>query len=255
MDNASRLAAFGKPTDIRDIEKGIADSFVDDSREGHVQKKTFSPSRLAWGSGGCPRNWYFLFNGVNSKETVSSFAKNNMQNGSDSHARMQEQILNGPLDAVCEEQLQYDDPPINSYCDVIVEYQGKRVPIEIKTANNTAYEYRELTGIAANYHILQLLIYMYILGSDLGFIMYENKNDYRKMLIPVRMTEEHKEIINNAIEWMRITRKAYEDNTMPQYFKGRRVNSKICKDCPIKEECDSAGEGEVYIPLLKDFAA
>lgn len=253
MDNAERLASFGLPQDIKDINKGIKDSFVDDHRDSFVQKKTFSPSRLAWGSGGCPRNWFFLFNGVNSKETVSSFAKNNMQNGSDSHSRMQKQILEGPLDAVCEEQLQFNDPPINSFCDVIVEYEGQRVPIEIKTANNTAYEYRELSGKAADYHILQLLVYMLILGSDLGFIMYENKNDYRKMLVPVRMTDENREIIENAFEWMRQTRTAYDENQMPKYFKGRRVNSKICKDCPIKEECDSAGEGVVELPLLKDF--
>lgn len=160
MDNGDRLASFNQPDDVKFITKGIQDSFVDKETDEEVTKKTFSPSRLAWGAGGCPRNWYFLFNGVNYKETVSSFAKNNMQNGSDSHARMQEQILAGPLDAVCEEQLQYVDPPINSFCDVIVEYEGQRVPIEIKTANMLAYEYRETSKVAAEYHVLQLLVYM-----------------------------------------------------------------------------------------------
>lgn len=254
MDNGDRLAGFGQPSDIKLITKGIQDSFIDVTTEEQVKKKTFSPSRLAWGSGGCPRNWYFLFNGVNSKETISSFAKNNMQSGSDGHARMQDQILSGPLDAVCEEQLRNVDPPINSFCDVIVNLEDKRVPIEIKTCNDLAFEYREASRKAADYHILQLLVYMKILGTDLGFVMYENKNTYDKIMIPVRMTPEHQETIDNAWAWMQETRKAYEDDEMPKYFKNRRKNSKICGQCAIKEACDEAGDGTVYIPLLKDYS-
>lgn len=254
MDNLQKLMNLGRSDDVKDIMKGIRDSFVDDVRDGFVQKKTFSPSRVAWGSGGCPRNWYFLFTGVNSKETISSFAQDNMQNGTDSHARIQDRIMSGPLDVVCEENLEYNDPPINSYCDVIVEYQGKRVPVEIKTCNQVAFEYREGSGKAADYHILQLLVYMKILGSDLGFIMYENKNSYEKLLIPVHMDEVNTETIENAFAWMRETREAFDNSQLPKYFKGRRSNSKICKECPVKAVCDETGDGVVDIPLLKDYS-
>jgi hypothetical protein len=95
---------------------------------------------------------------------------------------------------------------------------------------------------------------MKILGTDLGFVMYENKNTYDKIMIPVRMTPEHQETIDNAWAWMQETRKAYEDDEMPKYFKNRRKNSKICGQCAIKEACDEAGDGTVYIPLLKDYS-
>lgn len=255
MDNAEKLASFGQPRDIKEITQGIINSFVDIEKDDFVTKTTFSPSRLAWGSGGCPRYWYFLFNGVQYKETVSSFAQNNMQNGTDSHERMQKQIESGPLEVVCEEQLRNEDPPINSYCDVIVEYEDQRVPVEIKTCNDMAFEYRSNSRKPAEYHVLQLLVYMKMLGSDLGFIMYENKNTYEKIMIPIRMTDERKVYIDAVFDWMRNVRKAFDDDEMPKYFKNRRKNSKICGQCPIKEACDEAGNGTVDLPLLKDVAA
>lgn len=252
MNNAERLAGLSQPRDVKEITKGIIDSFVDTDRDEFVKKTTFSPSRLAWNEGRCPRYWYFLFKGVQHKETITSFAKNNMANGTDAHERLQKQISEGPLEVVIEEQLRYSDPPINSFCDVIVEYQGKRVPIEIKTCSQVAYEYRESSRKAADYHILQLLVYMKILDTDLGFIMYENKNGYDKLMIPVRMTPELKAYIDDAFEWMRNALKAFEEDTMPTYFKGRRKNSKMCGRCPIKESCDAAGQGVVDLPLLKE---
>lgn len=253
MNNAQKLAALTKPKDVLDIESGILGSFVDLQKENHVQKKSFSPSRLSWSSGICARRNWFLFNGVTEKETVSAFAQDNMQNGTDSHERLQKSILSGPLDAECEVQLQSDDPPINSYCDVVVHYNGQDVPIEIKTSNDIAFEYRNAKQKASDYHIFQLLIYMKLLNSDLGFIMYENKNTYEKILIPVRMDAENREIIESAFEWMQKVYKAYEDQQMPMFFKNRRKNSKICNDCPVREHCEQAGQGEVDIPLLTKY--
>lgn len=238
--------------EVREIAESIRACFSDVETEGFVQKKSFSPSRLAWGSGGCPRNWYFLFHGVQGKRVDSSDSLDTMQNGSDSHARIQKRIMDGDVDAVCEEQLQFSDPPINSYCDVIVNHKGKRVPIEIKTSKSEAFAYRHTSVTPAEYHVFQLLVYMKILETDVGFIMYENKNDYKKIMMPVYMTPENKKIVDDAFEWMRKVKAASDKDKLPKYFKGRRANSKICKDCDLKALCDSVGEGVVDLPLLKD---
>ncbi|ASZ74922.1 CRISPR/Cas system associated [Rhodococcus phage Trina] len=244
-----------KTTDeIKEIVEGIKGSFVEKETTGFVQKKSFSPSRLAWGSGGCPRNWYFLFKGVEGKRVDSSDSLDTMRNGTDSHARIQARLVDGPLDITIEEQLQYDDPPINSYCDAIVERpDGRRIPVEIKTTKAEAFAFRQTSLAPAEYHVFQLLVYMKILNTDLGFIMYENKNDYRKLLMPVHMDETNKKIIDDAFNWMRETRTAYLDGNVPEYFEGRRKNSKICGQCDLKTLCDSVGQGTVPIPLLKDY--
>lgn len=239
--------------EVRSIAEGIKDSFSDVETSGFVQKTSFSPSRLAWGAGGCPRNWFFLFQGVNGVRVDSSDSLDTMQNGTDAHARIQKRLEDGPLDVTCEEQLRYDDPPINSYCDVIVELGHKRVPIEIKTSKAEAFAYRHVQLKPADYHVFQLLVYMKILCSDVGFVMYENKNDYGKLLLPVYMDEHNAKIIDDAFDWMRETRQAYDDGKLPKYFKGRRKNSKICSQCDLKAICDAAGEGVVDIPLLKEY--
>ena len=253
MSNSQKLAALSMPKDVKDITNGILDSFTDKEKDDYTKKTTFSPSRLAWSSGGCARRWAFLFRGVNEIETISAFAQSNMQNGTDSHERMQGFIGKGPLDVDIEEQLQNVDPPINSYCDVIVNYEGKRIPVEIKTSNDVAFEYRKMSKKAADYHILQLLIYMKILKAKLGFLMYENKNTYEKLMIPVRMDAENTEVVESAWEWMQKVRKAFDDDEMPMYFKNRRKNSKICNGCPVRKTCDEYGEGTVDIPLLSKY--
>ena len=253
MNNAQKLAALTKPKNVREIEKGILGSFVDKKQDGIVQKTSFSPSRLAWGSGACARYNWFLFNGVEQHDVITAFAQANMKNGTDSHERMQAAILAGPLDAECEVQLRNDDPPINSFCDVLVKHEGKNVPIEIKTCNQVAFEYRQTSLKAAEYHVFQLLIYMKLLDAELGFIMYENKNTYEKLMIPVHMDDASKKRIDDAFNWMREVYSAYQDEKMPKYFKGRRKNSKICGMCPVKEHCDSVGEGTIDIPLLTKY--
>lgn len=253
MNELNSIKFVNASEKVKHIVNGIRDSFHDVETEGFVQKTSFSPSRLAWGSGGCPRNWYFLFKGVQGKRIDTSDSLDTMKNGTDSHARIQKRIEEGPLDVVCEEQLRYSDPPINSYCDVIVEYEGERVPIEIKTAKAEAFAHRQATLQPADYHVFQLLVYMKILGSKLGFIMYENKNDYSKLMLPVHMTPENEALIEDAFEWMRTVRKAYDESTLPDYFPGRRKNSRICGQCDLKSLCDKVGPGKVDIPLLKDY--
>ena len=251
MSKLNELAWRGLPEDGKKIVDGFKSSFVESSNTVFTTKKTFSPSKIVWGSGGCPRLWYFLFNGVHTTRTDSSFAKDNMQNGTDSHARMQKRLMDGPLDCEVERELTKESPPIRAFCDVVVatEHDGL-IPIEIKTAKDEAFAFRLVKFDPASYHRLQLLFYMDILDAPYGFLMYENKNTYEKLLIPVFMDKENREYLDKTLDWMRIVRKAYEEDTMPMYFKNRRSNSKICGDCEVRAHCDIVGEGKVMLPLL-----
>jgi hypothetical protein len=48
---------------------------------------------------------------------------------------------------------------------------------------------------------------------------------------------------------MRNVRTAWEEKKLPE--KNYRSNSKICKTCPIRATCDSAGLGEIKIRSLE----
>jgi len=55
--------------------------------------------------------------------------------------------------------------------------------------------------------------------------------------------------VENAFEWMRQVRAAWENKTLPT--KNYRSNSKICKTCPIRDACDKAGSGEIKLNSLE----
>ena len=237
----------------KEIVSRIKHSFQDEVVVRRLTKKTFSPSKLVYGQGACPRFWYFMFSGVDSKETITHSSNRNMSSGTSSHDQLQKKIKeHSGLNIQIEQELRYDDPPIHAYADgVITTSDGKKIPLEIKTTRTESFEVRErnFTGLDSN--VLQLLCYMKILDSDKGFLLYENRNDFNNLIIPVYMNEENKKLIDETFEWMRSVRSAFDNKTLPDYFKGRRSNSKICKECPIKETCDAAGPGVVDLELLK----
>jgi len=98
-------------------------------------------------------------------------------------------------------------------------------------------------------HLIQLLIYMKILGKKKGVLIYENKNNHELLVLPVEVDDNYREWIDNAFQWMREVRKAWEDRTLPT--KNYRSNSKICKTCPIQQACADAGEGVVKIKSME----
>jgi CRISPR/Cas system-associated exonuclease Cas4 (RecB family) len=98
-------------------------------------------------------------------------------------------------------------------------------------------------------HLIQLLIYMKILGKKKGVLIYENKNNHELLILPVEVDDNYREWIDNAFQWMREVRKAWLDRTLPT--KNYRANSKICKTCPIKAACDEAGTGVIKIKSME----
>lgn len=250
----SKLVAWGKlSAEEKDIVSKIKASFTEETTKKEVKKKSFSPSKIVYSEGSCPRFWYFMFSGVELEETHSHESKRAMQAGTDAHADLQDKLLRrSGLDINIEQELTNDDPPIRAFADGVITLEdGRKIPVEIKTTRTEAYEVRERNFHGADSNILQLLVYMKILGSDKGFLLYENRNDFRNLVIPVYMDEENTKLVDELFEWMRATRKAFDDTTLPMFFKGRRSNSKICKDCPVKDICDKTGEGVVDLPLLR----
>lgn len=233
------------------VVQAIQNSFEPKTETEIVEKTSFSPSSLGWSSGKCSRRWYLAFSGTEATEEISYRSESNMSNGSARHEHLQEALSNNEqLDVDIEVDLVHEDPPIHGFVDAHIKSQN--IPIEIKTASDQAFAYRVTKFAPANYHVLQLIIYMRILKSELGLLFYENRNDFENLIIPV-FYRDYEEYADYLFDWLRQVRKAYDDGTMPNFFEGHRSNSKICKTCIFKSACDAAGEKDngVDLPLLE----
>ena len=227
----------------------------------HTQKKTFAPSTIVYGHGECPRYWYLAFNGATFEDNTDAYSAANMTAGTLSHDRIQSAMMNSGIaktyindknEKTTEFKVINNDPPIFGYGDAMLDWEGEEIVGEIKTMMSEAYEYRKKTNKPKTGHLVQLLIYMKILGKSKGALIYENKNNHDLMIIPVEVNDGYIKWINYAFDWMREVRKAWEDQTLPT--KNYRNNSKVCKSCPIKAACSDAGTGVIKIASLEELS-
>lgn len=246
-DKASSKPSFlDRDALIEKINSGYTINRVDK----FAQKKTFAPSTIAYSHGECPRYWYLAFEGATFTDNADAYGGANMTAGTKSHERIQEAMGNVPGFLVDSEfKVTYNDPPIFGYGDVILKWDDEDLLGEIKTMPHEGFEYRKASGKPKTGHLIQLLIYMKILNKTKAVLIYENKNNHDLLIIPVEINDYYVRWVNQAFDWMRTVRKAWEEKTLPS--KNYRSNSKICKTCPLKATCTEAGEGLLKIKSLE----
>lgn len=225
-------------------------------------KVSFAPSSLGYGSGKCARNWFYKFTGnVPQKDDTGVLQISNMENGKETHERIQKifraaGILVEPVEEgeeidltkpPKEREITLSDPPIRGFVDLIVDWHGPAVG-EIKTTKQEEFTLRKAAGEPQDYHLIQLLIYMIVLGMDRGFLLYENKNTGEWLIFPIFMTDANRDMIEDALEWMRIAHKAYKDGELPT--RPFEKDSKACTYCPFKKYCWKDKDGVVDLPPL-----
>jgi CRISPR/Cas system-associated exonuclease Cas4 (RecB family) len=241
----SRPSFLDQSALIEKIKSGYTVNRVDK----FTTKKSFAPSTIAYSHGECPRYWYLAFEGAMFVDNADAYGGANMTAGTKSHERIQEAMGNAGILKDSEFKITYSDPPIFGYGDVVLDWDGQDLLGEIKTMPNEGFEYRKIAGKPKAGHLIQLLIYMKILNKSKAVMIYENKNNHELLIFPVELNEYSFKWVENAFEWMRTVRKAWENKTLPE--KNYRSNSKICKTCPIRATCDVAGTGEIKIKSLE----
>lgn len=214
-----------------------------------TQKKTFAPSTIAYSHGECPRYWYLAFEGADFTDNADAYGGANMTAGTKSHERIQQAMADAGILKDSEFKVTWQDPPIFGFGDVILDWGGEDLLGEIKTMPSEGFEYRKASGKPKLGHLIQLLIYMRILNKTRAVLIYENKNNHDLLIIPIEANDYHIKWVNQAFDWMKTVRKAWEDKQLPE--KNYRSNSKICKTCPIRDACDAAGKGEIKINSLE----
>ena len=243
----SRPSFVDKEALIEKIKSGYTVKRVDKFQT----KTSFAPSTIAYSHGECPRYWYLAFKGAMFEDNADAYGGANMTAGTKSHERIQQAMEDAGILKNSEFKITYSDPPIFGYGDVILEWENEDLLGEIKTMPNEGFEYRKLAGKPKAGHLIQLLIYMKVLNKSKAILIYENKNNHELLIFPVELNEYSFKWVENAFEWMRTVRKAWENKTLPE--KNYRSNSKICKTCPIRATCDLAGSGEIKIKSLESL--
>jgi len=242
------------------IEK-IRSGYIADRGPKLTTKKTFAPSTIAYQHGQCPRYWYLAFSGNVFDDYTDAYGAANMSSGTMSHDRIQNALLasgvgvpyiNDKGETTTEFKVIANDPPIFGYGDVMLTWEGEEIVGEIKTMMSEGFEYRKKTNKPKAGHMIQLLIYMKILGKSKGALIYENKNNHELLIIPVEVNDNYRQWIDYAFNWMREVRKAWEEKNLPT--KNYRGNSKICKTCPVKAACAEAGDGIIKIASLEELS-
>lgn len=239
---------------VAGLAEKIQEGYINGRSINTKPRRNFSPSSLAYtaGGGGCPRYWYFKFEGQPQIDDADAYAIANMSNGTLSHQRIQKAMEDAELAVATEVKVTSEDPPIFGFVDNIISWLDEEIPAEVKTMREESWQYRVKSDKAPEYHIVQLLIYMKLLSKKRGVFIYESKNSHELHVIPLAMTPEYEQWLDNAFEWMRETKKAFDEKTLPT--KPYRSNSKVCKKCPFREVCADAGKGVVKIPALEPLS-
>jgi CRISPR/Cas system-associated exonuclease Cas4 (RecB family) len=202
---------------------------------GFYTKKSFAPSGLGYGSGTCPRYWYLAFHGANFVYENTAMQRANMDAGTAAGDRIAKLFDSAGLLNAAEFKVINDDPPIFGYGDLAVTWQGEQLVGEVKTTKEETWNVRAAKMQAPGYQLLQLLIYMKVLEKDKGFFVVENKNTHQLLILPVKMTEENRELVDYAFEWMKEVKKSSDDNLLPT--RPFTKSSFQCKSCPLSGDC------------------
>lgn len=200
------------------------------------KKKSFAPSSFyGYGNGSCPRYWYYAFNGATFTYENDPLATQNMDQGSDAGERIANLLDKAGILEEAEAKAVHDDPPIFGYIDALVRWKGEIIPAEVKTTKTETWMQRATENKVPTYQLLQLLIYMYVRGDQRGFFITENKNDNRLFILPIRMTDEYKALVENVFDWLRTVKKNIDEDKLPK--RPFTKSSFNCKGCPVKDKC------------------
>lgn len=225
------------------------------------KKKTFAPSTIAYNHGECPRYWYLAFEGGTFEDNSTPYDVANMTSGTMSHDRIQKAMMDSGVAKIFKDEnnndttefkITYSDPPIFGWGDGMITWMDEEMVAEIKTMKGEIFEYFKTKGSPKKSHLIQLLIYMKIMGKAKGMMIYENKNDHELIAFPVEVNDAYRKWVDYAFNWMRTVYKSWQDKELPK--KNYRSNSKICKACPLKLVCDNAEVGSVKIESLEELS-
>ena len=165
-----------------------------------VQK--FYPSALG---NRCDRYLYFAYHGGLPAQEVTPQTQRIFDTGGAFETRMEKYLRKAGLFLAAEQTLKFDNPPISGRYDFLIRYKATdRAIVELKTINARGLE--NLIDQPKPEHVIQLQIYLNLMGLKNGIVVYENKNDQdMKAFKIVKDKKVWDEILERCIRIMNMT--------------------------------------------------
>lgn len=246
----------GRRFDVQKLADLLDNAYMADNREPNDRaKKSFAPSGVGYGAGRCPRRWFYDFSGgIMREDTNDPMGIANMAYGTEAHERIQGLFEKSGILVEAERKVITDEmpdlPPIFGFADLVIKWQGEEAVGEIKTTSQESYVSKKAKSAGAGYHLLQVLIYMKVLGLNKGFLLYENKNTQNLLIVPVTWNVANTKLVNDTFDWMNKVYANWQEGKLPKR-PARSENSVLCKSCPFKTHCWKDEDGTVKLPTLE----
>lgn len=166
----------------------------------------------------CKRRIYFLFKGVKPTDTINSSQKRIFSMGDILHKDILDDFKRARI--WCDEEqpntfeLVGVKTPFNVKIDCIIEWEGLKIPVEIKSIKTLGF-YNDKFGVfkqPKTEHVYQLMLYIHVKKTPYGFLIYHNKDNQARICYKVYYDEN---IIKDIIERCREIEKFLEKNKEP----------------------------------------
>lgn len=154
---------------LKHLEKNL--KFTKSSTKSGV----FYPSMLG---NPCDRNLYFAYHGQLPDQIIEAKTTRIFDTGSSLEVRMQKYFERTGLFLAAEQTVRLENPPISGRYDFLLRHgEYEKVLLELKSINDAGFA--ALIEAPKPEHIVQLQIYLNLVGMENGILLYENKNDQK----------------------------------------------------------------------------
>ena len=126
----------------------------------------------------CDRNLYFAYHGQLPDQIIEAKTTRIFDAGSSLEVRMQKYFERTGIFLAAEQTVKLENPPISGRYDFLLRHEEyERVLLELKSINDAGFA--ALIEAPKPEHIVQLQIYLNLVGMENGILLYENKNDQK----------------------------------------------------------------------------
>jgi hypothetical protein len=135
----------------------------------------FYPSMLG---NPCDRNLYFAYHGQLPDQVIEAKTARIFDVGSSLEIRMQKYFERTGIFLAAEQTVRLENPPISGRYDFLLRHdEYGRIILELKSINDAGFA--ALIEAPKSDHLVQLQIYLNLVGMENGILLYENKNDQK----------------------------------------------------------------------------
>jgi CRISPR/Cas system-associated exonuclease Cas4 (RecB family) len=241
--NAPELTVDEK-SDVEEFLEALDNAIISgEDKSRHIEDDGFHPSSLGVKHGKCARRAVYLLRGVPKEAKFPPRILRVFANGHAVHDRLQSLMETMGIEMESEIVIKTDDPvPIRGHADGVIEWNGRRILIEIKSCNENVFLNRLKWKKAKDEHVEQANIYAYVLNIDVIWVIYENKNSQDITLFEVKANRTKAE---TQIEKWRKQYEAFKQGKLPK--RPFKPDSPTCASCDFKAHCFADSEVGVSI--------